>query len=386
LGNVIDSDKAAVNRLFSDFWFRIPYYQRPYLWQEDNVSELLDDVWFAFEDNPAGEYFIGALVLDREEERLDNGTPYTVYDVIDGQQRLTTLLLILAALRDICHKNAYDEGAKVMQDLIFQKGVSLLHIPERMRITYKLRDNVEEFIKGHILPLGATTRHEELSEIHNKNNISVSNMVANLLTIHEFFQDHSPTTDFLDFLINHVVCIYVATDDRNDAFRLFSIVNNRGIPLSNADLIKANNIGAIAGEKLQYKYSHDWEEIENSLGSDGFERFLSFLRTILVKDKARFNLVEEFERNVYGKGILQRGETTIKFIMEYSEVYARVIEFDGFDAGNDYKNLLTIMKIGLPSEDWIPPLLAFYQKFKGKASLTSLLTAFARHLEAKCER
>ena len=123
MSSVISSDKVSILNLFSDFWFRVPYYQRPYLWQRDNVEELLEDLWFASENNPNGEYFLGALVLDREDEHLDNGTQYTVYDVIDGQQRLSTLMLVMTVLRDIYYDADKDDDAvKVMQDFIYQEG------------------------------------------------------------------------------------------------------------------------------------------------------------------------------------------------------------------------------------------------------------------------
>lgn len=384
MSSVISSDKVSILNLFSDFWFRVPYYQRPYLWQRDNVEELLEDLWFASENNPNGEYFLGALVLDREDEHLDNGTQYTVYDVIDGQQRLSTLMLVMTVLRDIYYDADKDDDAvKVMQDFIYQEGKPILHIPERTRITYKIRDKVEDFIKQWILPIGVSKQIDKVLAQLDNADISVRNMANNLQAIRAFFQEHIPTQQFLEFLIHQVVCIYVATDDRNDAFRLFSIVNNRGIPLTNADILKASNIGVIPGEHAQAKYAELWEEIENSMGNEGFERFLSFLRTILVKEKARLNLADEFDKNIYAKGLLVRGEPTIKFLQEYSEIYSKVIDLEGINISNDYKNLLTIMRIGLPSEDWIPPLLAFYYKFKGIALINQHLTNFLRRLEAK---
>jgi hypothetical protein len=79
--------------------YEIPPYQRPYSWDKGNVEQLLDDVWEAYEANDE-EYFIGSLItIEREKGRL--------YDVVDGQQRLTTLNLIFCRLRD-----AVDEPAK----------------------------------------------------------------------------------------------------------------------------------------------------------------------------------------------------------------------------------------------------------------------------------
>ena len=92
-----------------------------------------------------------------------------------------------------------------------------------------------------------------------------------------------------------MIFIYVSTENREDAFRLFSILNNRGIPLTNADILKAINIGEIensGNKKLAEDYAKKWEDIQNELGGD-FDRFLEFIRTILLKEKARKSLLEE---------------------------------------------------------------------------------------------
>ena len=111
---------------------------------------------------------------------------------------------------------------------------------------------------------------------------------------------------------------------------MFTILNNRGIPLTSADILKSTNIGAIPTIKEQEKYAKKWEEIEGNLGKD-FDRFLSFIRTVLVKDKARLNLLDEFEKNIYEKeweekgitkkGLLERGKKTIDFIERYYDNY-----------------------------------------------------------------
>src|SRR5206468_12437690 len=81
--------------------YEIPPYQRPYSWEKENVQQLLDDIWEAYEAQES-EYFIGSLItIEREKDRR--------YDVVDGQQRLTTLNLVLARLRD----NIGDDAAKV---------------------------------------------------------------------------------------------------------------------------------------------------------------------------------------------------------------------------------------------------------------------------------
>jgi hypothetical protein len=202
------------------------------------------------------------------------------------------------------------------------------------------------------------------SKIDNKN-ISIQNMASALILINKYFTEedrYEKIEPFSKFLMNKVVFIYVATNNRVDAFRLFTILNNRGIPLTNADILKSENIGEIESRD-QEKYARIWEDVENKFGND-FDRFLSIIRTILVKEKARANLHQEFEESIYRKEIIKRGIETVEIIKEFGSIYTLIIDFEDKNIDNEYTNLVTIMQIGLPSKDWIPPLLLYYKKYE----------------------
>lgn len=354
--NKIIAEKKELHSIFTDFWFLVPEYQRSYVWESDNIEDLLDDLWFAFFNRPENEYFLGSLVLKKTNEKK-----FDEFEVLDGQQRLTTFFIMMAVLRDIATNMDLKEAC---HDRIFQKENKYKGIPERIRLVYKIRDNVESFIKTYILEDKGTTKNE-LSTYKDSNNVSISHMANAIFTIQSFFSDKSQQEleNFGEYLGLHPVFIYVSTESREDAFRMFTILNNRGIPLTSADILKSMNIGEIHDEKERDKYAKKWEQIEGELGDD-FDRFLSFIRTILVKEKARLNLLDEFEDNVYKKGLLKKGKETIDFITKIKEIYDTIIRLtDGDILSNEYKNLLTIMDIGLPSGDWIPPVLSFYKKF-----------------------
>lgn len=93
----IEANKKILQKIFSeDFWFLIPEYQRSYVWQTDNITELLDDLYFAFINKPESEYFLGSLVLKKFKD-----SSFPEYEVLDGQQRLTTFFIMMAVLRDM---------------------------------------------------------------------------------------------------------------------------------------------------------------------------------------------------------------------------------------------------------------------------------------------
>ena len=278
----IDANKAILQKIFSpDFWFIVPEYQRPYVWQEDNVQELIEDLYYAFENKPNHEYFLGALVLKRTKE-----LQFNEYELLDGQQRLTTLCLMIAVLRDLIEKPIYKS---TLSEMVYQEENELRQIPARNRIKYNTRDKVKDFMRLFIVQ-NEGTKDDKVKELTEHTNTSVSNMAKSLLTMQEIFSQKDNLEEFAIFLLNKVLFIYVSTESTEDAFRLFTILNDRGMPLSHADILKSINIGEVPTEDL-YNYSIYWETLEEKHG-EKFDRFLSFARTILLKNRQTDNLLD----------------------------------------------------------------------------------------------
>jgi uncharacterized protein with ParB-like and HNH nuclease domain len=365
----IESQKINIQQVFKDFWFRVPEYQRSYVWQSENIIELLEDITYASENNPYSEYFLGSLVLQKKsitDEVNGSSISYNEYDLLDGQQRLTTMLLILAVIRDIATK---DGLSKTCAKFIFQEEDEFQQIPERLRLVYKIRDKVGDFIQTHIKQKGGTALIKELETSAEIKNISISNMASGILCIRDYFEklEVDVIEKFAKHLFNNVIVIYVASEELEDAFRLFTILNSRGVPLTNADILKSLNLGEVT-EDQSVKYAEDWEELESSMGNEDFNRLLSFIRTIYIKEKARENIVKEFEEKIYKANppLLQRGKNTFDAIFSYGDIYKKVIFLEDLPSAVpiQFQNMIMIMWYGLPSNDWIPPLLAYYKKFQ----------------------
>ncbi len=370
----IESAKVVIQEVFSRFWFRIPDYQRAYVWGKDEISELIDDVNHASEHNPEGQYFLGSMVLCNTARDVD-GVDFEEYELLDGQQRLTTLMLMLACIRDRVTDPKLSEACRGM---LFQEENKWKKIPGRNRIVYDIRDNVGDFIERYVKKDNGT-RSADLGDIASDKNLSLANMAGGMRTLHASFDDkekfrsESDFDRFVGYLLNNALFIYVSTDNLDDAFRLFTILNDRGIPLSNSDILKARNLGEIKDEKQRVRWAEYWEEIEGEKGRDEFDRFLSLVRTIYVKDKAREGLLKEFDERIYGAKppLLAQGIATFEAVKAYNDAYDECILLDGLPTtlGNAYRNRINVMRRGLPSTDWIPPVLAWYRKFKGERLL-----------------
>jgi len=366
----IESGKIVIMDIFTNFWFCIPTYQRSYVWGKDEVSELIDDVKYASENSPDSQYFLGSMVLQKRAEAVlyqNNNFDFDVHDVLDGQQRLTSIFLMIAVIRDLAEEKDLRDNC---QNMLFQKENRWTRTPCRNRLVYQIRDDVGIFINDFIIPIDGTKNNDILVKKVDENNLSIANMAKAVIFMRNHFSKWSidDLNKFTNYLFHNALFIYVSSEDLDDAFRLFTILNDRGIPLSNSDILKARNLGMVSNTTDNAKWAEFWETTEGEFGRDEFDRFLSFVRTIYVKDKARESLLKEFDERIYGAKppLLNLGEDTFKAIKLYKSAYDEAVLFNPLPTGlgNEYRNLITVMKKSLPSTDWIPAILFWYDKFK----------------------
>lgn len=387
----IESEKLLVKDVFSK-WFRIPEYQRPYVWDKDQVIELLDDIMQARTSNPDSQYFLGSMVL-KKNIKEEGDTKYEEYDLLDGQQRLTTLFLITAVVRDLTSKTNTSR-LKTCHETIYQMANPDDNIPERLRIVFDIRDQVKDFVNEYVREEEGTTKENDLKRLvaDTEEDISIRNMAKAILNIREYFTNNR-IDDFFPYLRSNVLMIYVSTEELEDAFRLFTVMNSRGIKLRNSDIIKADNLGLIKDSYKRLEYAKKWEETESYFAED-FDAFLSHLRTILVKQKAAVSLLKEFEDNIYNPTLydrttkkktkmpplLKKGEDTFKFVDKYRKHYEQLFDNENYDLTNSFElyNYLQLMKKGFEADFWIAPLLQYYHKFG-----TNRLIDFVKLLDSK---
>lgn len=372
---MIESEKLYVGEIFEK-WYRIPEYQRPYVWGKDQIAELLQDLSDAMNRDESAQYFLGSMVLQKKSLEKAN-THYIEYDVLDGQQRLTTLFLLVAVIRDLTND---EDCFKTCKEIIFQKKNVFKNIPERLRVVFDIRQEVKDFIDAYVKEEKSTFKvTTSLIQSYSKDtDLSVINMSKNIIQIREYFEEHQNFDQFAIFLINKVLMIYVGSEELDDAFRLFTVMNNRGVKLRSSDILKASNLALIFDNDERVKAAKNWEEAENYFGED-FDEFLSHLRSILVKKKATVSLLKEYEDNIYAPKeydrsnkstknlppLLNKGIDTFNFIDKYRKHYIEIFDNNHYELSKSFElnNLLVMMKSGFESDFWIAPLLKYYNKF-----------------------
>ncbi|MCF8222727.1 MAG: DUF262 domain-containing HNH endonuclease family protein [Bacteroidales bacterium] len=377
-GNQIATNKITIKDTFAeDMWYSIPDYQRPYVWGDDQISSLLDDIAHAAINTPDSQYFLGSLVLHCQKMKLD-GTSYVENAVLDGQQRLTTLYMLHAVIRDLTDKKKRRQSCA---ETIFQEGNPDDSIPERLRLEFAIRSEAAEFVDTYIKSEGGTLKKDDLIKLSkDSKNVSIRNMANAILMIKNWLnQENNLEIDTLyPYLRTKVILIYVASNELEDAFRLFTVLNDRGIKLRSSDILKARNLSVVEDEDKRKQYAILWEELEGELGED-FDQFLSYIRTILVKEKARNNLLKEFEDNIYNPKVfnkttkayersaplLKKGEETFDFIKKYKQHNDQIFSGNNHYITNNWSfdNLINLLIDTAISDIWVPPLLAYRESF-----------------------
>lgn len=357
VANVLSTDDKKI--------YRIPRYQREYTWRQHNWASLYDDVF----DNEPG-YYLGSIIVIQGPVSASSGI--YEYEVIDGQQRLTTISLLLAALYK--QINGYD-------DLIDEDLRADELVPLRNRLVFK-QDKKQTRVIPQVqnynladfrwIMKDVAGLKDPMQKPKNFGNRRMAKAFGYFTRRLEEETGELDRKEALDKLVDKVfrlcsaVFVQIDVDSHADAYTLFASLNNRGVPLSAVDLIKNTLLSKIAcaDSDLDY-YFEQWQEILKRLGDDYAtqERFFrqnydAFRRAAnkpyaiegkqfpLGSIATRSNLLAIYERRIGDDptGVLSE-------LMENSALYARIICTDS-DSSNDRldKQLLELSRAqGVPS-------------------------------------
>lgn len=370
----IKGAEYPLSKIFSsDFDYEIPSFQRPYAWTEEETGDLFDDLYDFYSTEADDEqYFLGSIVLVKEDDK-----PYA--EVIDGQQRLTTLTILLAALTS----KLTGEAREDFKTYIIEPGRASQGLASKPRVHIRKRDNdfFKKYIQGMdfdgLFSLNADNQYTEAR----------TNIIKNAKLLMDRIDDNLSSDDeiirFGAFLVQRCFLVAVSTPTRQAAFRIFSVMNSRGMSLLATDIIKADIIGAIR-ESWHDEYNNKWEEMEVEVGRNGFNELFGHIRMIIAKVKAKKALQDEFYSVVFpdtnGKDIPER--EAIDFIENvlspYSEAYRVVKNSEYTTSGTDDVDDILRWLNRIDNSDWVPVAMQFYVLHKDDPVL---MNKFLRRLE-----
>jgi hypothetical protein len=164
------------------------------------------------------------------------------------------------------------------------------------------------------------------------------------------------------FLLGSCFLVAVSTTDRDSAYRIFTILNDRGLDLSHADIIKSELIGDIDDISRQNACTKVWEDAEADLGSAQFGELLTHIRMIYAKSKVRGSVLKEFRQYVLST-VADPANFIEDIVVPYADVYARILtqSWEATARADDINRSLKWLNM-IDNFDWIPPAISYLHK------------------------
>lgn len=268
--NIFQSELKSIKKIIeeeSTTRFNIPVYQRPYVWSDLEINKLLEDIRDGFKQNKY--YFIGNVYVSKN---------MSTFDVIDGQQRFTTIWLIAFALKEM-----------KIQSALF----SFLGNVENLRLGFTIRTEIENYLKTL---LRKEKINEDVSQREYLKNIAagletIKGTIGNFKSECEAFN----LSEFGNYINEKVTFVFNIAPENTNLNDLFIALGNSGIQLEQSDILKSQLLKKIEDKVL---YSKIWEACENM--NDYFEHNVLALFTKTVRDDLKENDFAEFKSEKFG--------------------------------------------------------------------------------------
>ncbi|MFP6072381.1 DUF262 domain-containing protein [Helicobacter pylori] len=319
----IESEDSYLQDILKDkLYYQIPIYQRPYQWTEKNCEKLLDDLFFNYEDDRESDYFCGSLVLIA----ISKDSKVKTYDIVDGQQRLSTFILLAKVLATL-YSDLDSENQEFLQASWSDRHENR-EKKKKKRLDFDLvgssakkdfQDALDFFDN-----LDASKGKDSKSNGSSK---SKNNYLKNAVCLKDYLEkkEIENIDDFINWLYCNVVFITITCPDADKALRIFNVLNARGLALNATDIFK--------GELLKHAKEHEQEEFvsrwndlsqkcsDNDLTMETlFSWYLTYLNPVTSKEKMEKRLVTWF--NILNKPPLEY----LKGVEDFYNAYVEVLE------------------------------------------------------------
>lgn len=303
----LKASRMALHELFSnEYRFLIPNYQRPYEWDTSDMDNLLTDLLEKLPENTDNPKLADSLELGNVTLRkhITRDGSSNVTDVVDGQQRLTSLSLILAKLKQkLESENEEQMGKEISRYLLQEKDFALGREPgPRIMVKKDLKKLYESLVMG-----SAFGEHHTMSEQEQR-------LLDNARWVEDYLKDMDTNyaVKFYVYLIQRCYFLVQQTSDIKMAFQIFRSQTGRGKDLQVSDILKAELLQAVSsvgGESKEQELTALWERTEKSLTRDGLQVFLVLVARLLLEKQMKtpneFEVMDRFLRMLREKDRMQ---------------------------------------------------------------------------------
>ena len=305
--------RADKNKLFSreflyggEIEFVIPVYQRNYSWEIEQCEKLLDDIRKLYEDERKG-HFLGSIVAKSEMDVKRN----IKYTIIDGQQRLTSIFLMIKAFLRV-----YGEKLEILDKFVKRDLEETLADPRN-------KDN-----KLRLYPVkNDSSVFEKIMFDKNIEMDKESRMAINFQYFVKYFQDFSKL-DIIEYYaaLQKLDIVFMSLEEYDDAQIIFESINSTGLNLTQTDLIRNFLLMAENSETQKKLFENYWDKFEKILGieelNEFFKYFTTYKSTVFTKEENIYNSYKEY---FYDCEYITK-EEAFKELEEYIEIYLRIIK------------------------------------------------------------
>lgn len=364
--------------------FIIPDYQRPYSWTSDQINTLFKDIWeFTCNEggtDKEGTYFLGSIVFYENK----NGEQ----EIIDGQQRITSIFLLLRAIYTKLSKpKEKTEEAKnfinKIEPLIWKTNKLTGKVEySSILLNSKVISETENEVLKKILETGEV--NEKLEDNYSKNYNQILELieeksVENALMIYQFIYA----------LLNQVIILPITADSQETALTIFSTLNDRGLPLSDADIFKAKIYNHLQSKEEKKEFIEKWKELEENTQNISeniqklFYYYMFYLRA-LENDRntttpglRKYYSTKKFER-LLENNVLDE----LKKILNIWEIIVNSTQFIENESWSENKDILKVLNIltSYPNEFWKYPVIVYYLVHKDNKDFEEKFLKFLRKL------
>jgi len=375
LGQIEVDGKQTLGRILKGKLLAVPRHQRDYSWREEEVRVLYQDFKEAIKSKQQ-EYFLGSLVTvdDEDGDRVQ---------VVDGQQRLATATILLAAIRDYLLSHSDNRATKVELQYLFSWDVSQKEGDSEPRLTLNTVDR--EYFEHRVLsrPESVLRNIKPSSESHDR--IDAAAQIAAETVSEVAKQDVEDLFEWTDFLEKHARIIWVSAADPSSAFVMFETLNDRGLDLTMADLLKNFLLGkskpSLIGETEQR-----WIEMRNTIINAGDEKLvLAFLHHFWISQhgptrarelyaKIKSAVHNEKQVRALGKELADTSTTYAALLTPNSQFWQ-----DFQPAVGLYANILYVLK-AVAVRPLVMAILFRFKKKDAEAALRLLVSSSVRLL------
>ncbi len=324
-------------------YYQIPIYQRPYQWTEENCKKLLDDLLSSYECYKESDYFCGSLVLIAIG--TDSATNAKTYDVVDGQQRLSTFILLAKVLATLYNNEVLND--KTSRDFL-EKSLGDTDGEKRKRLTFNTiglnaKDDFQDAL-DFFDDLDASKGKDSKSNGSSK---SKNNYLKNAVCLKNYLKEKEieNINAFIKWLYFKVVFIKTTCPNISMALRIFSVLNAGGLPLHAIDIFKAELLKKLAKEKDQEEFVFRWNALRQKCSENEskfpkrkenkreknaaeilFSWYLAYLNPVTGAKSMEERLADQFEK--LNKPPLEY----LKGIEDFYNAYCKVLEMQDWHA------------------------------------------------------